>query len=122
MSVLVSLTIVVPRAQTGLAVLAYLHCNCPSVHCRYSQVNETANRVRAAARRIVSANAEAKMSRAASGKLGTRKRTLAQTLASAEARLAEGRPPTDDAEQEWARLEELDRLHGAQAAQEVSRH
>ncbi len=62
------------------------------------------------------------MARAASGKLGSKHRVLAKALTSAEARLAAGEAPTADAEREWERLAEQDRLRDSQADQEVSNH
>ena len=86
------------------------------------QVNESANRAKTTARRIISAKSEAAMARTASGKLSSKRRVLAKALTSAEARLTAGQAPTADAEREWERLAELDRLHEAHADPEVSDH
>jgi hypothetical protein len=58
------------------------------------------------------------MIRVVSGQLGSKHRSLAEALTSATTRLSAGEAPTDDAEQDWTRLVELDGNHHAR--EEVS--
>ena len=88
----------------------------------FAQANELASRVKAVSRRILSATGEVAMIRVVSGELGTKHQSLAETLATATARLEAGEAPTDDADQEWDQRMELDCAHATHQQQEVRRH
>lgn len=68
------------------------------------KVNDYQNRTRAITRKMMATISELSMYQATSLKLTAEKESIEEEVASARLRLADGEPPTEEAEREWKRL------------------